>query len=237
MKRSTPESPSVVYSCFKEPRSHRLYKIKHTATKDNGISEILAYEKELQRDVTTPMYTEHVISETRTGTMPKMCGFTKANVDSVSLLHNSSVAHYGTFEGNPSFSYTTEVLIVNFTDSLYPYSLESLDIVQNEDNKTNIKGIRKLTLQQNNSLVQNETYNIEIESLRHEISACSGNPLILVFTYDKRSLDYAKMVFDKCASPYAVSPMMASVQELVVYLKTLTQLWKKCGSMQNIKAM
>jgi len=213
MKRSGP-APSSIYFCFKEPKTNRLYKIQHTCPpQDNNTDR---QHSSGSRD--------DGIEDAKSETIVK-----------TSVEHIATVGDFSLEESNKClpieddtlferpFNCTTEVLIVNFAESVYPSALESWESTRGGCESD----VTVLIAQQTDRLVDLESVNVEIETLRHEISSCSGKPLTLVFTYNTRALEYAQSVFDQTNCAYAVSPAVKSIQELVVYLKTINRLLKR----------
>lgn len=203
MDHSKGKEPQIVYSCFKDPKNNQLYKIRTTGNEENTNNNNLRLN-----NVETDVYEETLMS--------------------VARLVDKNTNSYGEDEPNTVLPEKTEVLLVRFVGSLLPVSLGTLETVHDMDNLSNRQsGRRMLTIEQTNSLVELESFALEIDLLKREIASFSGKPFVLVYTYGNNSLRNTSDVLDKNKCPYAVTPEIKSLTELVVYLRTLSFIWKK----------
>ena len=96
----------------------------------------------------------------------------------------------------------TEVLVVKMIDSLSPTLFGTLTSVYDVDNiSQNHCHHRMLTVEQINSLIEQESIALEIDTLRREITFFSGKPFAIVYTYGKKALTKNVAILDKNKIP------------------------------------
>lgn len=184
-----------MYSCFKEPKTDRLYKIRAT-----GIEE--SYTNG------TTQANDNIDEEA----LAKVARLVNTNA---TLLDVDTVSQV-----------TTEVLLVHFSSSLFPSSLGTLATVDDVPDVSNRDKQRMLTVEQTDSLVEKESFAVEIDTIRREIVSFSSKPLVLVYTYGEDPLKKHMALLDRINCPYAVTPEITSINDLVIYLKTILFIWK-----------
>lgn len=197
------EGSSAIYSCFSEPRTNQIYKIQCTsaAAEQKTINDFSP-----QNDIENSLKNEKLI---------EIAGQVTAN---------ANLYGYPTDNG---FSGKTEVLLVRFIDYMFPASIETLETVYDMDSVLKRDGNRMLTTEQTDCLTEFECVALEIDILRRQIVSSSGKSFFLVYTYGADSLQRSIDIFDKNRCPYAVSPEMKSLTELLVYLKSILSIWRK----------
>lgn len=196
------DNQPVVYSCFIEPKTDRIYKIR---TGDKGGGEAICTVYPAVDNGCNQLLSGFIVDDNLARNKRK------------EILYSSD---------------NTEVLIIRFSDSMFPDSLQTLVSEYNPADEPKYR--RRLSPDQRDSFVENESTISELNLLVAEITRFSKTPFTLVYTYNDISLDRNVETLKKIKIPYAVSRRIESHKELLFYLTSILSVWKKATQSGDI---